>query len=162
MKYAILGPQLGINRLSDTLPANLSPGMTAVEITDEQAATVAAARTATPSVFYFLVNGALLTMAEKFAADQAAHDASKTFTLEDWIAKVGFSGVRLPALMDLEGKLKAAGKSSAKLTAIRAWLDTNMARYAGGQTTATGTVWGAPPFPFEQVAADAMAALMAP
>jgi len=44
MKYAILGPQKGINRITDTEPQNVMEGATVVVITDEQAATVQAGR----------------------------------------------------------------------------------------------------------------------
>ena len=44
MKYAILGPQKAINRISDTEPQGLPPGATFVQITDEQAQQVTALR----------------------------------------------------------------------------------------------------------------------
>jgi len=72
MKYAILGPRGGINRISETEPQFVQEGHTVVEITDEQAATVQAGRNATPKVVYFWISGRLGSYAERQAADALA------------------------------------------------------------------------------------------
>ena len=66
MKYAILGPAKRINRVLD------EPNDLTVEITDEQAALVAAA----PLPYgYFLINGEFISAAEKRQRDIAARKA---------------------------------------------------------------------------------------
>jgi hypothetical protein len=161
MKYAILGPRKGINRISDTqpAPASIGPNSTVVEISDEQAATVAAGRSATPSVMYFLIDGQLLTLAQRVEQEQAAANAAKSWSLEDWVTHVGFGGVRLPALMDFENKLKEAGKTSTLVTDTRNWLNAAMVRYATVGHSATAAEWGNPPHTFEAIAADALTVL---
>jgi hypothetical protein len=69
MKYAVLGPRGAIIRVSDTEPETTPEGMSVAQITDEQAATVEAGRTAAPRVFYFVVNGQMLTLAQKREAE---------------------------------------------------------------------------------------------
>jgi hypothetical protein len=64
MKYAILGPQGRINRISDTEPQNVAEGRTVEEITDEQAETVNEGKSQTPPVFYFLQDGELKSQEE--------------------------------------------------------------------------------------------------
>lgn len=74
MKYAITGPAGAVHQVSDTIPTG---DVTFAEITDEQAAQVAAARTATPPYLLFLVEGALITLQAKQAAIQAARQAEQ-------------------------------------------------------------------------------------
>lgn len=81
MKHAVVGPQGTINRISDTEPQFVGEQATVVQITDEQAATVQAGREATPRVFYFLVDGALKTGAEKQAITRAAREAERIASL---------------------------------------------------------------------------------
>ena len=61
MKYAILGPRGGINRITDTEPQAIGD-RTVVEIADEQAATVEAGRAATPRTHYLYQDGELVNM----------------------------------------------------------------------------------------------------
>lgn len=69
MKYAVLGPQKGINRISATEPQWVAEGATVVQITDEQAALVEAGRTSNPRVLYFFEDGQLITLEQKRAAN---------------------------------------------------------------------------------------------
>ncbi|MCK9587903.1 MAG: hypothetical protein M0Q93_00905 [Terrimicrobiaceae bacterium] len=135
MKYAILGPQKGINRISDTEPKSVGELATVAEITDEQAAQVEAGRTATPRVLYFLIDGALKTMAEKMAAAQAARLAERATTMtpaekialgEQAVEAAGLTGTRLVTLMDLLLQTKEANAlaSKPKLVALYTWLQT--------------------------------------
>lgn len=71
MKYAITDRQGGIMRVADTAPLTPAPQAVIVEITDEQAATVAAGNTADPRVRYWLMDGELLTHDEWQAARAA-------------------------------------------------------------------------------------------
>jgi hypothetical protein len=78
MKYAITGPQGGVNRISDTQPA----AGTFLQITDEQATAVVAGRAATPPQIYFVIGGALMSGEQKRAAAQAARLAEIEAQLE--------------------------------------------------------------------------------
>jgi hypothetical protein len=150
MKYAIVGPMGRINRISDTQPKAVAEGATVVELTDEQAATVEAGKTSEPKVFYFLKEGELVT-AEDFRKEQVA--ASPT-TAEKHIEREGFPAIRLVTLMDLEGKLAEAGKTSAKLVAVRSWLDAVLGAFAANPEPSNQ--WPKAPFGFEETVQDAV------
>jgi hypothetical protein len=152
MKYAILGPKGRINRISDNEPKALAEGASVVQITDEQAATVEAGRTSEPKVFYFYKNGELLTVAEHIAA-QAAARPKPAITAEKHIEREGFPAIHLVTLMDLEGKLARAGKTSAKLTAVRSWLDAILGAFAANPEPSNQ--WPKAPFGFEETVQDA-------
>jgi len=68
MKYAILGPQKAINRISDTEPKFVGENATVVEVSDEIAATVTAGQKSETRQLYFLVDGALKTSKEHLAS----------------------------------------------------------------------------------------------
>jgi hypothetical protein len=156
MKYAILGPKGRINRISDTEPKALAEGATVVEITDEQAATVEAGKTSEPKVFYFLKDGELVT-AEDFRKDQVAARPKPAITAEKHIEREGFPAIRLVTLMDLEGKLAEAGKTSAKLVAVRSWLDAVLGAFAANPEPSNQ--WPKAPFGFEETVQDAASKL---
>ena len=160
MKYAILGPQKGINRISDTEPQHLGEQATVEQITDEQAAQVEAGRAATPKVFYFLIDGALKTMKEKMAVEQAARLAERAASMtpeqkialgEQAVAAAGLTGARLVTLMDLLLQTKEANALAAKpkLVALYTWLQTVK------QTALAGSVTFPPaPHTFEEVVSE--------
>jgi len=160
MKYAILGPQMGINRVSDTEPQNVGEQATVEQITDEQAAQVEAGRTATPVVFYFLIGGALKTMEEKIAIEQAARLAERAATMtpeqkiaagEQAVASAGLTGSRLVTLMDLLLQTKEANALAAKpkLVALYTWLQTVKATALAGSV-----VFPPAPYTFEEVVSE--------
>ena len=160
MKYAVLGPQLGINRISDTEPQNVAEGATVEQITDEQAAQVEAGRTSTPKVFYFLIEGELKTAQEKQAIAQAARLAERAATLtpeqkiamgERHVAAAGFTGARLVTLMDMMLQAKEAGTlaSKPKLVALYTWLQT-----IKGIAVAGGAGFPNAPYTFEETIAE--------
>jgi hypothetical protein len=160
MKYAILGPKGRINRTSDTEPKAVAEGATAVEITDEQAATVEAGKTSEPKVFYFLKEGELVT-AEDIRKEQVAtrpKPAKPAITAEKHIEREGFPAIRLVTLMDLEGKLAEAGKTSAKLVAVRSWLDAVLGAFAADPEPSNQ--WPEAPFGFEETVQDAASKLV--
>jgi hypothetical protein len=160
MKYAIIGPRGAINRISDTEPQNVAEGATVVEITDEQAATVEAGRASEPKVFYFYKEGELLTAQEHREQQIAARPKppKPSVSAEKHIEREGFPAIRLVTLMDLEGKLAQAGKTSAKLTAVRAWLDGILAAFAANPEPRND--WPGTPFGFEETVGEAMANLI--
>lgn len=147
MRYAVIGPKGAINRISDTEPKAVAEGASVVQITDEQAATVEAGRTSEPRVFYFYKDEQLLTMAEHIAAQIAARP-KPTVTAEKHIEKEGYPAIRLVTLMDLEEKLAQAGKTSAKLVAVRAWLDLILGAFATNPEPRND--WPKAPFDFEE------------
>lgn len=149
MKYAILGPQKRINNVRDTAPQSSPEGATVEEITDEQAATVAAGRTSVPVVGYFLIEGTLLTLAEKQAASLTP--SQKIAAGERAVAAAGFSSARLVTLMDmlLTAKEADALASKPKLVALYTWLQTVK------QTALAGSVAFPPaPHTFEEVVSE--------
>jgi hypothetical protein len=160
MKYAILGPQKGINRISATEPSPIGEQVTVAEITDEQAVLVEAGRTSTPPVRYFLIDGELLTMQQKIAADQAARLAERAASMtpeqkiaagEQHVAKAGLTGARLVTLMDLLLTTKEANAlaSKPKLVALYTWLQTVKATALAGSVS-----FPAAPHTFEEVVSE--------
>ena len=153
MNYAIIGPKGRINRLTKEIPANLPEGVTAVEISDEQAATVEAGRISEPKAFYFYKEGELVTLQEH-REQQIAARPKPAITAEKWIERQGFPAIRLVTLMDLEGKLAAAGLTTPKLIAVRGWLDTVLATFAANPVPRND--WASAPYGFEETVAEAV------
>lgn len=79
-------------------------------------------------------------------------------TAEDHLATAGYSPLRLLTCLDLEGKLRAAGKSSPKLAAVRQWLDT-LTLAAAANPDESRPDWPAAPFAFDAVLAESLTAL---
>jgi hypothetical protein len=79
-------------------------------------------------------------------------------TAEEHLAAQGYTPLRLLTCLDLEGKLRAIGKSSPKLAAVRQWLDTLILAAAANPDNARPD-WPAAPHPFEAVLAEALTAL---
>ncbi len=77
---------------------------------------------------------------------------------EEHLAAEGYTPLRLLTCLDLEGKLRATGKSSPKLAAVRVWIDTITLAAAANPDEARSD-WPAAPHPFEQVLAEALTAL---
>jgi hypothetical protein len=100
MKYAILGPQGRINRISDDEPQNVGEGSTVVEITDEQAATVQAGMESTPRIPYFLHEDELETQAECMARRAEVRKAER-------------EAARIAAMTPEQLQVKAAWDASA-------------------------------------------------
>jgi hypothetical protein len=78
-------------------------------------------------------------------------------TAEEWLAIQGYTAIRLVALLDLEGKLAAAGKTSDKLAAVRAWINGILGAFA--MDPAPRNDWTPAPFGFEETTAEAFAVL---
>lgn len=70
MKYAIVSDQKRIVRISEGIPATMPPFVSAVEISDADADTVSQGFAAYPRVIYFLIEGELLTLAQKVAREE--------------------------------------------------------------------------------------------
>jgi hypothetical protein len=161
MKYAILNPRNAIVRVENTQPQNVIDRFSVVEISDEIAATVESGRTATPQLRYFYEGGHLMTLQEKM---QQRHQGIGLFTsqsplaaADQWIERQGFSALKVIALMDIEGKLATASKSSGKLTAVRSWLDGITASFALNPVSRDD--WPTAPFRFEETVQEAITIL---
>lgn len=156
MNYAIIGPQGGVICITDKQPQSAIEGATVVEILDAQAQQIKDGMAATPRVFYFYKEGEFLTMAQ-WRELQIANRPKPPITAEQHIEGEGYPAIRLVTLMDLEGKLAAAGKTSAKLTSVRGWLDTILGAFAANPEPRND--WPKAPFGFEETVQDAASKL---
>jgi hypothetical protein len=84
-----------------------------------------------------------------------------TFTAPEWVDAQQFSGNRTTTMLYLKLQLDAAGKTSAKLAAVQAWLD---ALIVAGvtQPEERRSNWPAAPYSFEEASGEALAILAAP
>jgi hypothetical protein len=78
---------------------------------------------------------------------------------EEWLQFKGYTSLRLLTLLDLEGKLAAAGKSSPKVNSVRGWINGILAEFA--TNPADKLFWDEPPFTFEETVQEALAELSA-
>jgi hypothetical protein len=81
-----------------------------------------------------------------------------TFTAAEWVDQQGYAGNRSTTMLYLKLKLDAAGKTSAKLAAVQAWLD-SMIVAGVTQPEERRSDWAASPWSFEQASAEALAVL---
>lgn len=156
MNYAIIGPQGGVNRITEEQPQNVAESATVVEISDTQAQQIKDGLTATPRVFFVYKDGQFITR-EQWREQQIANRPKPSVTAEKHIEREGYPAIRLVTLMDLEGKLAEAGKTSAKLTAVRGWLDTILGAFAANPQPRND--WPKAPFGFEETVQDAASKL---
>jgi hypothetical protein len=179
MINAILGPKGRINRLTETVPASLPEGASVVQLTDEQQSQVEAGRSATPPVAYFVIEGQLTQQVSSAEERKAAQEERKAEQLaaqeqrrseriaarvipsvsaERHIERQGYPAMRLVTLMDLEGKLAAAGLTATKLVAVRAWLDTVLATFAANPEPRND--WASAPYGFEETVSEAVGTMV--
>ena len=76
-----------------------------------------------------------------------------TYTANAWLEKEGYGPTQLITLLDLQGKLIAAGKASQKLNSVRAWTDGILASFV--QDDSPRSDWGSAPFAFSETVIDA-------
>lgn len=79
------------------------------------------------------------------------------YTAEQWLEKEGYNSTALVTLLDLNGQLIAAGKSSPKLTAVKSWTDGMIASYAADP--APKSDWTNAPYGFTETTQEAVAIL---
>jgi hypothetical protein len=84
-----------------------------------------------------------------------------TFTAAEWVDQQGFAGNRSTTMLYLKLKLDAAQATSAKLTAVQAWLD-GMIVAGVTQPEERRSDWPAAPYSFEEASGEALAILAAP
>jgi len=80
-----------------------------------------------------------------------------SWTAEEWLNKEGYNSTALVTLLDLNGQLIAAGKSSPKLTAVKSWTDGMIASYAADP--APKSDWTNAPYGFTETTQEAVAIL---
>jgi len=124
--------------IADPLPA----GITALPLADEQGEG--------------LQNGSLIWDA---ASRTLIATPPPTQTAEEWIDIQGYTAIRLISLLDAETKLKVSNKESAKLNAVRQWLDSILGSYAIDPTPKNN--WPNAPYVYEETIQDAIATLTA-
>ena len=76
-----------------------------------------------------------------------------TYTAEQWLSKEGYGATQLVTLLDLYAALSAAGKTSAKLNAVKAWTNSVLGEYV--QNSQPKSDWGAAPFSFNETVIEA-------
>jgi hypothetical protein len=81
-----------------------------------------------------------------------------TFTPAEWVDQQGYAGNRSTTMLYLKLQLDAAGKSSAKLASVQAWLD-GMIVAGVTQPEERRSDWPAAPYSFEEASSQALAAL---
>jgi hypothetical protein len=77
------------------------------------------------------------------------------YTAEEWTAEQGFGGNRSTTLLYQKMRLDAAAKSSPKLNAVQAWLDSMI---ASGLSPASSN-WPAAPHSFEETLTETLTIL---
>ena len=71
-----------------------------------------------------------------------------SWTAEEWLNKEGYNSTALVTLLDLNGKLIAAGKSSVKLNGVKNWTDGMIASYAADPSSKSD--WTNAPYGFTE------------
>jgi hypothetical protein len=80
-----------------------------------------------------------------------------SYSAGDWLELVGLGAGQQPTLIYLKMQLQAAGKTSAKLTALEGYLNQVLGLYAADQSPRCD--WQQPPFGYHETVAECMAAL---
>ena len=84
-----------------------------------------------------------------------------TFTADQWVDAQGFDGKRPTTCLYLLLQLQAAGKSSPKLAAVQAWMDTMIAAGVMNPDEARSD-WPVAPWSFTEASGEALAVLSSP
>ena len=71
-----------------------------------------------------------------------------TYTAEQWLTKEGYGATQLVTLLDLYATLIGQGKSSPKLSAVKAWTNATLGDYLKGNQPKAN--WVAAPFSFNE------------
>jgi hypothetical protein len=102
-----------------------------------------------------IVYGKLIRYTDKDGARQV--DEFSGATPDEWLQICDYGPTRLLTLFDIETKLRAAGKVSPKMTAVRQWLDGLLAAFV--QNPEAKQEWPGAPFNFAEVTQESFAAL---
>jgi len=82
-----------------------------------------------------------------------------TYTAEQWSDGQGYTAIRLISLLDAEAKLMATNKTSAKMMAVRSWLDSILGQFAINPTPQSD--WVSTPYGYEETIQEAITTLTA-
>jgi hypothetical protein len=80
-------------------------------------------------------------------------------TADEWLGICDYGPTRLLALLDLEARLRGAGKGSPKMAAVRVWLDGVLSAFVVSPESKQD--WLPAPYAFEETTQEAFAALVA-
>ena len=83
----------------------------------------------------------------------------QTYTANQWLEKEGYGPTQLVTLLDLQGKLIVAGKSSVKLDTVREWTDVILSEFVQDESPKEN--WENAPYGFSETVIDAFNALSA-
>jgi hypothetical protein len=125
------------------------------DLGDQMAAWVAAGN---PKADDWAVQPAAPSADAVWADGQWSVPPAPTYTAPEWVDAQQFSGNRTTTMLYLKLQLDAAGKSSAKLAAVQAWLD---ALIVAGvtQPEERRSDWAASPYAFEEASQEALSQL---
>ena len=84
--------------------------------------------------------------------DAGIYEAEFT-TAEDWLILKGYGPMQLVGLLDMESRLAVAGKSSAKMTSVRSWIDAITSAFLQSPTARND--WPEPPHSFQHTLIEA-------
>lgn len=79
------------------------------------------------------------------------------YNAEEWLKNQGYDATQLVTFTDMERQLAAAGKTSAKMTAVRAWANAILAEYVSNPESKPS--WTPAPFNFNEAITEAFNAL---
>lgn len=155
-QYAILGQNNAVLAVVSNLPQHTNNDY--VELSEEQANLLESRYSFDPPTVYFYEDGTFVSLEQKKASVRQQQKAKlKPLSVEEWVSLSGFSPLKVVALMDIESKLKAAGKQCAKITAVRQWLDTITASFV--LNPAPRNDWPDAPHSFEETIQEAVSVL---
>ena len=77
---------------------------------------------------------------------------------EEWLSLNGYGSIRLVALLDMENKIKSAGKNSNKLSSARLWIDGIFSSFL--QDSSPRSDWSLPPYSFEEISQEVFQVLL--
>lgn len=79
------------------------------------------------------------------------------YDAEEWLKNQGYDATQLVTFTDMERQLAAAGKTSAKMTAVRGWANAILAEYVSNPESKPS--WTPAPFTFNEAITEAFNAL---
>jgi hypothetical protein len=78
-------------------------------------------------------------------------------TAEEWLTYKGYTSLRLLSLLDMEAKLEATNKTSAKMQSTRGWINTLLAEYIASPQAKLS--WPEPVYSYNETMQEALQAL---
>jgi hypothetical protein len=103
-----------------------------------------------------VVKGALIRHEDHYQQTWQILAADK-YTAGEWLEHVGLGSDQQPTLIYLKLQLQAAGKSSAKLTALEGYMNQILGQFAMDNTPRTD--WPQPPYGYQETVGECVMAL---